>query len=236
LNRSQCASASGCLPVGASADAGRDAALEDAGMDEDAGSATCDPSTGTECHAYYDAACGCEYSTSDARWACGRAGSVGEGGLCDDFGVCRGGLFCHRGTTFDPGICRRRCADDSDCAAGSACAFDEDDTFGAPCTGFCLPLAECSFTAQDCGFGEGCYALVDPVAVRDHFFCHPEGSVAAGDNCYTDQSIACQAGLFCVQDPVFVYEHNCQPPCTDDSNCDIVSDCTGMTAGIMLCE
>ena len=162
--------------------------------------------------------------------------TVAEGGSCDDFGQCAGGLWCHQGEIGAPGVCRARCADDSDCGAGSGCALDEDDTFGAPCTGFCLPLAECSFSAQDCGGGEGCYALHDAGAGRDHFFCHPAGAGAAGDSCVTDQSIGCQAGLLCVTDPTFPVRHRCQPACTSDADCDVLTRCTGMTSGIMHCE
>lgn len=233
LSASECLRAPGCRPVGADAGAdagpiGTDAGARDAGA--------CDPSGARDCHAYFDRSCACEYSTSDARYACDRAGTVTEGGSCDDFGQCAGGSFCHRARNGDVGECRARCASDSDCDPGEACAFIEDRLGSAPCTGFCLPESECSFVAQDCPTGEGCYILVDADAGRDYTFCHRAGSTAAGENCLPRNSIQCLPGLLCAQDAVITFSWHCQPRCTTEADCDALSDCTGMTGGFMHCR
>lgn len=232
LSASECLRAPGCHPIGT--DAGVDGgAADDAGA-RDAGA--CDPSGARDCHAYFDRSCGCDYSTSDSRYACGRSGTVSEGGSCSDFGQCAGGLFCHRGGFGDAGECRARCASDAECDAGEACAFIDESYGGAPCTGFCLPVSECSFAAQDCSPGEGCYLVPDADADREYAFCHPAGSEEAGGICFSGNSIACQPGLLCAQDPITVVAWHCQPLCTSDADCDVLSDCTGMTAGFTHCR
>jgi hypothetical protein len=237
LNAGECASAPGCSLIGASdagaADAGgRDGAVADAGPEADAGA--CDPATPGECHPYFDADCGCELSRSDSQYACGRSGSIPEGGRCDDFGQCAGGLLCLQGTNFDEGECRRRCAGDTDCASGERCAFIDEDS-DAPCTGYCLPVSECSIATQDCPTGEGCYLLVDDSAM-EHSFCHPAGSGAEGDACFNGRSIACEPGLVCAQDPVSTFLEKCQPLCMTDDDCDVLSECTGSIGGFDHCR
>lgn len=228
LSRAQCAGTPGCRLIGA-ADAGPqdagDASTPDGGGD-------CDPLPG-DCHPYYDADCGCEYSTSDARYACDRAGSVAEGGSCDGRGQCAAGLICLRGINSDPGECRRRCEADGECGAGERCAFIDDDR-SAACTGFCLPVSECSMERQDCPAGEGCYLFPDDDVA--HFFCHPEGRGTEEDICPRRRSMACEPGLLCAPHYFRPSSHRCQPLCTTDADCGVLSRCTGETAGLMHCR
>ena len=180
-----------------------------------------------------DADCGCEYSTSDARYACDRAGSVAEGGSCDGRGQCAAGLICLRGINSDPGECRRRCEADGECGAGERCAFIDDDR-SAACTGFCLPVSECSMERQDCPAGEGCYLFPDDDVA--HFFCHPEGRGTEEDICPRRRSMACEPGLLCAPHYFRPSSHRCQPLCTTDADCGVLSRCTGETAGLMHCR
>lgn len=234
LSESECVRAPGCRVITGGDAGAADAGESDAG-ESDAGAGVCDPSAVRDCHPYYDRSCGCEYSTSDARFACGRAGTVREGGDCDDFGQCAGGLICHRGLVGDVGECRMRCESDAQCDPGEVCAFIDED-FGAPCTGLCLPESECSMVTQGCPGGEGCYLVVDRTADRAYSFCHPAGTTEAGDFCIDGNSISCLPGLLCAQDPIRSYSWNCQPLCTSEGECDVLSDCTGMTAGFMHCR
>ncbi|UJR82137.1 hypothetical protein [Sandaracinus amylolyticus] len=214
-------------------DAGRDAgAREDAASPSDAGGhdagtppldagRSCEP-FGDDCHPLYDASCRCGFDSFSAEWACGTSGSRGVGGICNGTDDCGPGLYCTRTQTVGGGVCRRLCDADADCAAGEGCA-----EIGrlAPCTGWCVALAECDLSEQDCGAGRGCYWLRDEEAGREHQFCHPAGEETR--NCYGGPTV-CAPGVVCVRSSTSSLR--CQPLCTTSEECPIATSCTGTTS------
>ncbi|HJL17688.1 MAG TPA: hypothetical protein RMH99_18635 [Sandaracinaceae bacterium LLY-WYZ-13_1] len=228
LGVSECDATPGCRRVSDDVDAGAsDGGAADGGA--------CEPASGDECRPYFDEDCGCGYSPDATEWRCGLAGTTPEGGTCDDYGQCAAGLFCLQGSGSLVGSCHRRCQSDGDCATGEACALVGDVLGSFGCTGVCLPTSECSFTAQDCPSGEGCYLMTADGG--EYSFCHPEGSGEVGSFCFEPGNpLSCAPGLFCAQDPVRSFVKKCQNECATDDDCEVLAECTGMTAGYQHCR
>lgn len=220
LDLASCEATPGCDPVGIDAGTELDAGPPDAGP-TDAGR-TCGRS-GT-CHPLYDASCRCGYSATAFDWACGRSGTGVVGGVCTTSANCGAGLWCSRRTNAASGTCRRLCDEDTDCGASEACA--QIDDISVSCSGYCLPLSECSIVDQDCGSGRGCYWLVD--GAREHNFCARAGTAEANDSCYSDPT-ACMAGYVCASRLGMMYAR-CHETCTTSSSCPGSETCDNMTA------
>ena len=233
LDEVTCRTVPGCNVVGeAPVDLGTaDGGPADMGAD-DMFVNECAPRSGN-CHPYFDADCDCGYSTSDVSWACGRAGGATVGSSCTDFGQCAGGLICHRGQTGDTGRCRRRCEADDECGTGERCAH-VGDLSSAPCSGYCLPTAQCSVESQDCPVDRGCYVSIDGSGT-EYQFCHPAGAEEAGGFCSAGNSISCQPGLLC--GPNFIgTSYRCRELCDTDDDCSGTTSCTGMLGSVQICR
>lgn len=132
---------------------------------------------------------GCYYSSDSTSWICVTAGSVGEGGACDDNADCAADLSC----VSD--ICRSYCGQGQPCTGDCSPVYVDDVAVSDwnYCHEVCNPIPTSTlYSAPACGSGQRCTLLFAGSSV-----CGAVNSNAGtrGSRCASNED--CQTGGYC---------------------------------------